>query len=161
MKKSYKKRSAKKSMKMSAKRSMKKSVKRSMKRSTKKSSKKRGGQIRKNSFKRRGPNRNTKIQIDVLDKFVDGKLSDAATIKSLQESYCPSIKLNLKYKKEVLDKLKKGELQKDEAERKLHFFSRLEHEFVPRNDKKNNNRKPNNMKQNNKKNNNNNKKNNN
>ena len=148
MKRSHGRRSAKKSVKRSVRRSPAK--RRSMRRSARK-----GG---KRSFDKPRIERNTNKQMKVLDAFAAGKVTEAATIKALQELYCPT-KLNLRYKKEVLDKLKAGELSKEEAERKLHFFLRLEHEFVPRNNankkvnKKNNN--------NNKKNNNNNKKNNN
>lgn len=132
----------------------------SKKRSTTKRSMK-GGQMKKRSFKKPRVERNTTKSMKVLDAFVDGKLSEAMTVKALQELYCPT-KLNTKYKKDVLDKLKKGELTKEEAERKLHFFVRLEHEFVPKNNankrvvnKKNNNNKRNNNNKNNKKNNNN------
>ena len=115
----------------------------------------------KRSPRRRGPRieRNTTKQIKLLEEFVKGKKTNTATIKSLHELYCPG-KLNDKYAKEILDKLKKKELTEEEAERKLHFFLRLEHAFIPRN---NNNKKrsPNNKKRspnNNNNNNNNNKK---
>lgn len=147
------------------KRSNKRSVKRSNKRSTKKhSTKKRSGGQRPPFKGKPRIERNTTKPMKVLDAFVDGKLSEAMTVKALQELYCPT-KLNMTYKKDVLDKLKKGELSKEEAERKMHFFVRLEHDFVPKNNankkRSNNNKKNNNNKKrsnnNNKKNNNNNK----
>lgn len=79
--------------------------------------------------------------IKILDEFSEGKITLAKAVTELQDIYCPS-KLNLSYKKEVLESLKKGELQKDEAERKLRFFFRLPHEFVPKN-KPNGNKKNN------------------
>ena len=75
--------------------------------------------------------RNTTKQIKLLEEFVKGKKTNAALVKSLHDLYCPG-KLNDEYVKDILEKLKKKELTEEEAERKLHFFMRLEHKFVPR-----------------------------
>lgn len=80
--------------------------------------------------------------IKILDEFTEGKITLAKAVTELQDIFCPS-KLNLSYKKEVLEALKKGELPKDEAERKLRFFFRLPHEFIPKNKPPNGNKKNN------------------
>lgn len=103
-------------------------------------SKKTGGKKR---FGRRPPPPPNPEAIKILDEFLEGKVTLAKAVTELQDIYCPS-KLNLTYKKEILELLKKGELQKEEAERKLRFFFRLPHEFIPKNKPVNGNKKNNN-----------------
>ena len=95
---------------------------------------------------KRFPNRNTKESMTILNKYVKGDIKNANdTIKHLEKVFLPT-QLNLTYKKDILEQLKKGKLTAEEAERKLHFFVRLEREFVPRNNNKKSNEKPNNKK---------------
>ena len=84
---------------------------------------------------------NAEKRMEVLDKFVSGKATLVKTITELGEMYCPA-KLNLIYKKDILEKLKKGEYTKEQADGKLRFFYHLPHEFTPRpNGNKRSNRK--------------------
>jgi hypothetical protein len=94
--------------------------------------------MNKHSPSKRFYNRDTKESMEILEKFTKGDKNANETIKDLQQIFLRS-DLNDKYKKDILDKLKSGELTSEEAERKLHFFIRLEREFVSRN---NSNKKP-------------------
>lgn len=94
--------------------------------------------MNKHSPSKRFSNRDTKESMEILEKFTKGDKNANETIKDLQQIFLRS-DLNDKYKKDILDKLKSGELTSEEAERKLHFFIRLEREFVSRN---NSNKKP-------------------
>lgn len=141
-------------MKKSNKRSKKRSYKSGgrFKRSVRKSkNKKSGGQPRRR-FGRRPPRTPNPDAMKVLDDFQAGKLTLAKTVGELQDIFCPT-KLNLKFKKEVLEQFKKGEISKEEAERKLHMFFRFEREFIPKNtmtaNKNKNKNKNNNNKQSN------------
>jgi hypothetical protein len=94
--------------------------------------------MNKHSPSKRFYNRDTKESMEILEKFTKGDKNANETIKDLHQIFLRS-DLNDKYKKDILDKLKSGELTSEEAERKLHFFIRLEREFVSRN---NSNKKP-------------------
>ena len=136
---------AKRSAKRSVKRSFKRSVKRSVKRSAKRSVKRRAKRSAKRSAKKsiRGgksmrPPLDISVQLAILDKFAKDALSENDTIKELYAIYWlppPPIDNNLKFKKETLAKFKKGELDKETAEKMLRTMFKIRGEYVVRNNK--------------------------
>jgi len=90
----------------------------------------------KSSFQKgRFPERNTTEAIKIVKSFKDGSKNEEETLTELYDIYFPK-KLNLKYKNEILDKIKSNEYTLEEGERKLHWFFRLPHEYIERNTNK-------------------------
>ena len=77
-------------------------------------------------------------QLDILDKFAADKITEVDALKKLYDLYWlppPPINSNLKFKKETLDKLKKGEINKETAERNLRTMFKIRGDYIPRNNK--------------------------
>ena len=86
----------------------------------------------KSSFgKGRFPERNTTESMKIVESYKSGDKNEGETLTELYDVYFPK-HLNLKYKNEVLGKIKSNEYTTEEGERKLHWFFRLPHEYVER-----------------------------
>ena len=90
----------------------------------------------KSSFgKGRFPERNTTESMKIVESYKSGDKNEGETLTELYDVYFPK-HLNLKYKNEVLGKIKSNEYTTEEGERKLHWFFRLPHEYIERNTNK-------------------------
>src|SRR3989304_2550867 len=86
-------------------------------------------------FKKRFfPQRDTTEAMKLIRSFVEDKLNEDQILEELHKVYFPS-DLNLKYKKEILGKLKSKEYTEEEGERKLHWFFRLPYTYIEKTNK--------------------------